>query len=169
MSEFLESMKHSFNDPVTRHAMLVHFPIVLSMVLVPFIFALPFLSPGKSRVYRVILAASVFTTAVITWQAGEAGEAAEPIVQARMQSEAANAVLTFHATWGERIPLFLAGTSILVGLTLVPLRSIRVAASLASIAAILGCVVAVAVVAHEGGQLVYRHGAAGDAMPGPRN
>ena len=96
MSEFLESMKHSFNDPVTRHAMLVHFPIVLSMVLVPFIFALPFLSPGKSRVYRVILAASVFTTAVITWQAGEAGEAAEPIVQARMQSEAATARWLLH-------------------------------------------------------------------------
>lgn len=169
MSEFLESMRHTFNDPVTRHAMLVHFPIVLSIVLVPFIVALPFLSPGKSKAYRIILAASVFATAVITWQAGEAGESAEPIVQARLKSEAATNVLTSHATWGERIPLFLAGTSILVGLTLVPLRSIRVAASLASIAAILGCVVAVAVVAHEGGQLVYRHGAAGGAISGPGN
>ena len=169
MSEFLESIQQTFNDPVTRHAMLVHFPIVLSMVLVPFIFALPFLSPGKSRIYRIILAISVFTTAVITWQAGEAGEEAEPIVQARLKSDVATEVLTSHATWGERIPLFLAGTSILVGLTLVPLRSIRVAASLASIAAILGCVVAVAVVAHEGGQLVYRHGAAGSPMSAPGN
>ena len=79
MSELLESLRQSFADPVTRHAMLVHFPIAISVLAVPFVLVLC-LIPGRPAVtYRLVLAIVVFATAVVAWQAGEAGEAADAL------------------------------------------------------------------------------------------
>ena len=161
MSEFLESMRQSFADPASRHAMLVHFPIVLAIVAVPFVAALPFIARRRALAYRVILASTIFGTAVIAWQAGEAGEAAEPIAQQKMQGEAAEAALTRHAERGELLALLMAGNALLVFLTLVPGRSLRIASGLLAFFATCGLAIFVVVIAHDGGMLVYRFGAAG--------
>ena len=56
MSEFLESVRQSFADPITRHAMLVHFPIAISILAIPFVAALPFIAGRTARAYRILLA-----------------------------------------------------------------------------------------------------------------
>ncbi|MCH2161090.1 MAG: hypothetical protein MK085_04370 [Phycisphaerales bacterium] len=154
-------MRQSFADPASRHAMLVHFPIVLAILAVPFVAVLPFIARRRALAYRVILASAVFGTAVIAWQAGEAGEAAEPIAQQKIQGEAADTALARHAERGELLALLMAGNSILVFLTLVPGRTLRLASGLLALAATIALAIFVVVIAHDGGMLVYRYGAAG--------
>ena len=155
MTDLLDSLRLTFNDPVTRHAMLVHWPIVMSLLSIPFIAALLFIARRRATAYRVILAVTVFIGAVIAWQAGEAGEAAEPIVDARLPTEEARAVLHDHAERGERVALLMAATAGLVATTLVPRKGVRLGGGLAATALALGVGALVIVVAHDGGRLVH--------------
>ena len=76
MNELLEGLRQSLSDPVTRHAMLIHLPITVAGLAIPFVAALPFISGRPAIAYRVILSSIVFLSAVGAWQAGEACEAA---------------------------------------------------------------------------------------------
>ena len=160
MSDLLESMRQSWVDPITRHAILVHTPIVIGLFAIPFVAALIFLSGRKAVWYRVVLGTMLFLTAVIAWQATEAGEAASTIVEMRLGSQAGIDVLESHATKGERIPLLLTATSLLVFATLARPRGWKLCAGIAATAAILGTAATTIVTAHEGGLLVYRFGVA---------
>lgn len=155
MTSFLESLRHAVADPITRHAMLVHWPIVLSMLAVPFTGVLVVISGRRATAYRVILAAIVFIGAVIAWQAGEAGEAAEPIVEARLRTDEAREVLHEHEELGEKVAVLMAATAGLIAVSVVPRRGVRLAAGLAATAAAVGVAVLVIVVAHDGGRLVH--------------
>lgn len=160
MTELIESMRQSWMDPVTRHAILVHTPIVLGVFAAPFVFALTLLSRRRAIWYRIILGTTLFGTAVVAWQATEAGEAASTIVEARLETDTARAVLERHEAKGERIPLLLAGTSILVLATLAGPRGVKLGVGLAATASILWTAATIVVTAHEGGLLVYRFDAA---------
>ncbi len=160
MNDLLESMRQSWVDPITRHAILVHTPIVIGLFAIPFVAALVFISGRKAVWYRVVLGTMLFLTAVIAWQATEAGEAASTIVETRLGSGAGIDVLESHATKGERIPLLLAATSLLVFATLAKPRGLKLCAGIAAAAAILGTAATTIVTAHEGGMLVYRFGVA---------
>ena len=155
MTDLLDSLRLTFSDPITRHAMLVHWPIVMSLLAIPFIAALPFIAGRRATAYRAILAITVFIGAVIAWQAGEAGEAAEPIVDARLRSDEARAVLHDHAERGELVALLMAGTAGLIACTIVPRKGVRLGGGLAATALAIGVGGLVIVVAHDGGRLVH--------------
>ena len=155
MADLLESLRQSFADPITRHAMLVHFPIALGLFAIPFVAALPFIRKRPAIAYRVLLATILFGVGVIAWQGSEAGEAAETIVEARLPDQNARDVLKRHAVQGERIPLLLAGTSLLVFATLVPRRGVRLASGLLATAAMITTAVVITLAAHDGGRLVH--------------
>lgn len=155
MTSILDSLRHAFADPITRHAMLVHWPIVLSMLAVPFTAALVLVASRRATAYRVILATIVFGGGVIAWQAGEAGEDAEPIVDARLRTEDARQVLHDHEALGEKVAVLMAATAGLIALTLVPRRGVRLAAGIAASAAAVGVAALVVVVSHDGGRLVH--------------
>ena len=158
MSDLLESLRQSFADPVTRHAMLVHFPIAISVLAVPFVLVLCGIPGRRAVLYRLVLAIVLFATAVVAWQAGEAGEAAEPIVEARLRTEAAREVLSDHARRGKIIPILLAANAGLVGLTLVPRRGLRLGIGIAATALVFVNACIIGITGHEGGLLVHRHG-----------
>ncbi|MCP4837624.1 MAG: hypothetical protein GY895_23010 [Phycisphaera sp.] len=158
MSELLESLRQSFADPITRHAMLVHFPIAISILAIPFVLALCLIPRRSAIAYRLILGIVLFATAVVAWQAGEAGEAAEPIVEARLRTDAGRDVLADHAGRGEIIPILLAANAGLVGMTLVPKRGLRLGLAIAASGFMLVNAGLIGITAHEGGLLVHRLG-----------
>lgn len=155
MADLLESLRQSFADPITRHAMLVHFPIALGLFAIPFVAVLPFIQKRPATAYRLILGITIFGVGVVAWQASEAGESAEPIVEARLPGQEARDVLDRHAIQGERIPLMLAGSSLLVFATLLPRRSIRLVVGLLATTAMVATAVAITLAAHDGGRLVH--------------
>lgn len=155
MADLIESLRQSFADPVTRHAMLVHFPIAVSMLAIPFVGILPFLGARRATVFRLGLALTLFAVAVIAWQASEAGEAAFSVVEARLPSQQARDVLGEHAELGERIALAIAGTSVLVGATLIRNRWARLAVSSLAVTAAVATAALVTITAHDGGRLVH--------------
>ena len=167
MSDLLESLRQSFADPVTRHAMLVHFPIAISVLAVPFVLALCIVPGRRAIAYRLVLGVVLFGTAIVAWQAGEAGEAAETIVEARLRTDAAREVLSDHASRGEIIPILLAANAGLVGLTLVPKRGYRLGLGIAATLLVFMNAGIIGVTAHEGGLLVHRHGGSAPAMMMP--
>ncbi|MCP4067079.1 MAG: hypothetical protein GY741_02225 [Phycisphaeraceae bacterium] len=158
MSDLLESLRQSFADPITRHAMLVHFPIAISILAVPFVLALCGIPGRRAIVYRLVLTAVLFGTAVVAWQAGEAGEAAEPIVEARLRTDMAREILSDHASRGEIVPILLALNAGLVAMTLVPRRGLRLGLGIAATLLVFANAGIIGVTAHEGGLLVHRHG-----------
>lgn len=155
MTDLLESLRQSFADPVTRHAMLVHFPIAVSLLAIPFVAILPFLGSRKATGYRVVLAVLLLAISVVAWQAGEAGEAALPVVEARLPTQNAREVLARHATVGERIPLLMAGTALLVGLTTIRIRWFRVGSGVLATTAAVATAGVVVIASHDGGRLVH--------------
>ena len=92
---------------------------------------------------------------MIAWQASEAGEAAYSVVEARLPSQQARDVLGEHAELGERVALAMAGTSLLVGATLVRTRWARLTASALALAAAVATAALVTITAHDGGRLVH--------------
>ena len=153
--DLLEGFRQTLADPITRHAMLVHLPIAVSLLAIPFVATLPLIAGRSATLYRVVLATVVFATAVLAWQAGEAGEDAAPIVEARLRTDDARRVLHDHEERGERVAPLMAATAGLVAFTLVPRRGVRLAAGLASTAAAIGVAAVVALTAHDGGRLVH--------------
>lgn len=151
-------------DPHARHAMLVHFPIVLAfvgVVLLIVLGGLKFRAKGlKAGAIACFLAASIGAAA-----AASAGEDAEERVEkSAAMTPAAKAVLAEHEELGENgwiWPLIPAG---LVLLSMVPRRGLEIGAGALALAAALGVGVWVAKTAHAGGALVYVHGV---GVPGP--
>jgi (2Fe-2S) ferredoxin len=103
----------------------------------------------------VVLCNVVFLSAVVAWQAGEAGEAAEPIVEARLRTDDARRILHDHEERGEKVAPLMAATAGLIAFSLIPRRGVRLAAGLAATAAALGTAAVVVMVAHDGGRLVH--------------
>ncbi|CAG1009057.1 hypothetical protein PHYC_03647 [Phycisphaerales bacterium] len=151
-------------DPHSRHAMLVHFPIVLvfvGVVLLMILGARKFRPKGlKVGVAGCFLAASLGAAA-----AASAGEDAEDRVEgSAAMTPAAKAVFEEHEELGENgwiWPLIPAG---LVLVSLVPRRGLEIGAGALALAGALGVAVWVGKTAHAGGELVYVHGV---GVPGP--
>ena len=97
----------------------------------------------------------LFGTAVVAWQATEAGEDGATIVEARLTNDQARDVLARHEERGERVPLLLAASSVLVALSLVRARGIPMIAGLAATATIVATTAVIVVVSHDGGRLVH--------------
>lgn len=142
---------------IPLHPLVVHFPIVLS-VLLPISALVALLAIRKGTTPRRAWALTVAMAAALTvsaYVATETGEQEEDRVE-RVVTERA---IHGHEEAAERF-LVLSGVLLLVaGVGLMP-RAVGEAARLVSTVGALGLLAAGVQVGHSGGELVYRHGAA---------
>lgn len=154
-NELIASMIESWNQPSTRHAMLVHMPIVLAMLGVPMAVLVAIL-PRRiwPRVMAVVLFALLF---VSSWFAYESGLDAEGRIGASITA-AGNEVLSTHKSLGGWIRWFAAGAAVVLLVGFARDSRVRHSASVVTVLASLLIVGWVTVTGHYGGILVYDHG-----------
>jgi len=155
----IQDMLGALDDPHSRHALLVHFPIVLGALgLVP-VLALAvrkFRWPFASAVCVAWFAAAMLALGL----ASGAGEDAYERVEASLPplSQAEHDALEEHESLGEGAWLWALPAVVLAACTLVPRERVRVGAGGLLIAAAGALTGFVAVAGHTGGALVYQHG-----------
>lgn len=155
MNDILELMQ----DPHARHAMLVHWPIVLGLLgVVPAAVLLATL--GKSKSARIVGIIWFLLASGAAGLAANAGEEAEEGVEhgAISLTEAEDHAVEHHEELGEggwKWPLIPAA---LMALSFAPGKRLRIAASAGALAASLGVAGWIALTAHAGGELVYVQG-----------
>jgi len=149
----------TWSDPHARHAMLVHFPIVLGLLGVVPLLGLAFYKFNCRSMACACILWFVLASIGAGLAAG-AGEEAEHSAEEVMPplTSVEEAALHEHEELGEggwRWPLIPA---VLAAFTLIPRRPVRIAAGIAAIVASLGVALWVANTAHHGGKLVYTYG-----------
>ncbi len=156
MNEFLDAWR----DPQMRHAMVVHFPIVLSALGLPVaILAALWHAKDRGRLTRwatLIVYLALTVSLFVARQAGhEAEEAVGPI------SERGEQELEEHEHHGHNLWLWPAAICVVAGAGFARRTALRV--SSAWLVVVAGALVAerIAHTADHGGRLVYEHGAAG--------
>ncbi len=151
MNEILEAMR----SPSMRHAMIVHFPIVLSILCVVFAIAHA-VTRGRDRALRVIVPALFAALLLSAWLATNSGEGAEEAAGA--MSDVAHERLEQHEEMADKVWIFaLTGLVVSVAGLFAPQRMLL---SLAGAGALAAGVAAgwIGLTAHHGGTLVYDHG-----------
>jgi uncharacterized membrane protein len=153
---FITDLQQTWADPQTRHAMIVHWPIVLSVLSLVFVLALA-VTMGKNRALRVIALLMCLAAMISGYMGLNSGEHAESSVQ--VAAGPARDTLEEHEELAEKVPLLGTICAGLVAVSFLPKPPIvrKVSVWLALIA----CVITagwVANTAHYGGQLVYAHG-----------
>ena len=139
------------------HPLVVHFPIVLSVLLpISVIVALWAIRKGSTprRAWTLPLAMAAALT-FSSWVAVETGEKEED----RVEEVVSESAIHGHEEAAERF-LVLSGVLLLVAAAGLMPRTVGQAARLVTAVGALGLVAAGAQVGHSGGTLVYRHGAA---------
>ena len=153
----LSRLLEAWTDPSMRHAMLVHFPIVLSLI------GLPFLLLGAILKRRQVPAlwTALALYAALAAAAGAAklsGERAEESVEGSLD-ETGETLLEEHEERAEWVWVFALGVAALTGAGLAPVAALRRAAPWVAAAGGLFVAGWVADTADHGGRLVYEHGA----------
>lgn len=153
---FITDLQQTWANPQMRHALIVHWPVVLSVLSVFFALALA-LTMGKNRTLRIVTLLICIGVMVSGYMGLNSGSNAEHA--AVIPAGAAHDTLEEHEELGEKVPLLGAICAALVLITFLPKPPIvrRVSGWLAFMA----CLVTagwVANTAHYGGQLVYKHG-----------
>ena len=155
----LESMLRTLEDPHSRHALLVHFPIVLGALgLIP-VLALA-LTKFRSRVAGVVCVAWFVAAMIGLGLASGAGEEAYERVEASQPplTAAEHDALEEHESLGEGAWLWALPAVGLAAITLVPRKKVQLVAGVLLIPAAAVLTGFVAVTGHTGGVLVYEHG-----------
>ncbi len=145
-----------------RHAMIVHFPIVLSMVGIPFaVLAALWQAKQRSRVFRWVTLTTYLALTASLYVAGQSGHDAEDAAGA--MSEAGEQELEQHEHHGHTLWQWPAVICVVAGLGFVRHRAVHIAS--AWLVVVGGGLTAerIAHTADHGGRLVYEHGAAGGA------
>jgi uncharacterized membrane protein len=154
----VQSMLDVVNDPRQLHAALVHVPIAVA-ALGPVMVLVLTCTGGKSHVLRWTTALLYLAAGVLGWYAAEAGQMAVLYEHAPASRTAeALEVLTEHERLGDIVPLLMAGVGVLLVLTAIPKRLLRVGFLALSLLASVAAAGWVGLTAHHGGQLVYHHG-----------
>lgn len=155
----IRSMIQSFEDPHSRHALLVHVPIVLGALGMIPVLALAvkrFCSPLGS-----LVCVAWFATAMagLGLASGAGEEAYERVEQSRPAlTEAEHDAIEEHESLGDGAWLWAIPAVAFSALTLVPRKSVRVGGGVLLIASAAALAGFVAVTGHTGGRLVYQHG-----------
>jgi len=162
----IQSFLEAWNDPQMRHAMVVHFPVVLSVVTLPLaVLAALWQGKDRGRVFQWITLAAYLALAVSLYVAGESGEDAEHAAAA--MSEAGELEMEEHEHHGHNLWQWPAVICIVAGLGFVRVKPVRITAAWLVVAGGLLVAERVAHTADHGGRLVYVHGAAspGGSVP----
>ena len=142
---------------IPLHPLVVHFPIVLS-VLLPISVLVALWGIGKSTTPRRVWAVPLALAAALTVSAYVAIETGEN-EEDRVERVVAERAIHGHEEAAERF-LVLSGVLLVVAAAGLLPRTVGRAARLVTAAGAVGLVVAGAQVGHSGGTLVYREGAA---------
>jgi mono/diheme cytochrome c family protein/uncharacterized membrane protein len=165
---FITEFQQTWADPQMRHALIVHWPVVLSVLSAVFTLALA-LTLGKNQALRIISLLICVGVIVFGYLGLNSGEIAEHA--SRIPAGQPHDTLEAHEELAEKVPLFGAICAGLVLIAFLPKPPLvrKVAAWLA----FLACLITagwVANTAHYGGQLVYDHGIGlPEAIPAPSN
>jgi uncharacterized membrane protein len=155
-------MLDAMRQPQTLHAMVVHFPIAVSVIGLILVFML-MLGGGKSHGMRWAIFVLYLIGAICAFFASQTGESAEEAMRLQMAegtqlTEAASAVLEQHERMGSFVWIPLAVVSLASLLSVFKASSVRVMMLVVAVIGALFSAGWVAVAAHLGGQLVYTHG-----------
>ena len=166
-------MLDAWNDPAQRHAMLVHFPIVLTLLGAVLALCL-MIFDHRLRSLRLTCGAVLLAATAGAWMAGESGEDAldrQAALRGEPLSQVAHDKLERHESLGEWVWAPLAAATVCVVISAVSGRTVRMSMQILALLLTLGATALTATTAHLGGELVYRHGvgvpATGDNVPGP--
>jgi uncharacterized membrane protein len=148
---------------IPLHPLVVHFPIVLSVLLpISVLVAIRAIrkgtTPRRAWSLPLALAAALTLSAYVATQTGEAEED-------RVEQVVAESAIHRHEEAGERF-LVLSGVLLLVAAVGLAPSTLGRAARIVTAGGALGLVAAGALAGHSGGTLVYRDGAA-SAYAGP--
>ena len=153
----LTQILDAWNDPSMRHAMVIHFPVVLSLIGVPFAVAAALVKP-KSKALRWAVLALYLVFAATAWVARNSGHDAEEVVEGSLDDEG-HEELEEHEHHGHNLWMWPAGISILIGVSFVSHRWVRLPSAWLAVGVGLIAAERVAHTADHGGRLVYEHGA----------
>jgi len=160
MSRYLDA----WNDAQMRHAIIVHFPVVLSIVAVVFaVLAAVWCRHDRGRILRWITVGGFAALTLAALMARNTGHDAEEAVEGALD-DAGEADLEEHEHDGHNLWLLALGVTALAGASFAARTPIRVTASWLTVVGGLFTAVRVAHVADLGGRLVYEHGAASVAV-----
>lgn len=163
MFNLYHNLLDALTDPAKRHAMMVHMPIMLSMVAMVTLVLLA-MSRGKSARWRIITLVLLVLGILFCKLATGAGEAAVDQLNLPLTAQASE-LLEAHEEAGESLWLFFALIIVLVIPTWFKFMFVRYPAMALSLIAGLILLLRVTMVAHDGGSLVYDHGVGVPATP----
>ncbi|HMN97723.1 MAG TPA: hypothetical protein PKC43_13085 [Phycisphaerales bacterium] len=151
---FANEARAALADPARRHAVVVHFPVVLATFGVPVAIVTLVLRRKSIRIAAAIYFLLFAATAFAAMKSGEDAEGAIP----GHLSEAAGVILDRHEALGEWLWILGLGVAGLYAISIAPSRLIGLGSRLAGLLGALVVAGWTAVVAHHGGDLVYGHG-----------
>jgi uncharacterized membrane protein len=161
----LQSMVDSMSDPRTRHAILVHFPVVMGTLATLPMLALA-VTAFRNNPLRIAVIAMLLVASGGAGLAAGAGEEAEDMIDGARMTRAADVVLEEHESLGEGGWMWPLGAAALVALTFVKRKPVRFGAGGLGVLATIGVAGWVSLTAHTGGKLVYHHGVNTGFRPG---
>lgn len=148
-------MLETFQNPSMMHAAVVHLPIALSMLGVPFvILAVLF---GRTPLLRALAVAVYVLMAGSAYYAETTGKAAMGVVPNTL-SQAIWDAIEHHEVMAERIKVAGVAMTLLLLVSFLPQPRVRLATGLLAVLGSLLTGYLVSAAAHEGGVLVYKYG-----------
>lgn len=154
--ELFEHFMESWNDPAMRHAILAHFPVVLSILGVPAVIVAA-IAGGRWQSLRWLALALFLVLAACGFVTRNSGEWAHDAVRGSV-SEEAHEVLEEHEELGEKVWMFAAGVSVLLAVSFIGKPIVRWSAVGLAVLGSLATAGWVGNTAEHGGRLVYDHG-----------
>lgn len=157
MPPLLSNFIDALGQPAMRHAMVGHFPIVLSLIGFP-IAVWAAIASRNGKAVRLTALVLYGLLAVSSYATSYAGDLAHDAIRGSLDQQT-HELLEEHEELGEKVWKFAAGVGVLMVISLARHRTVRMSSSW--LAAAGGLFVAGWIVntADHGGRLVYGHGA----------
>lgn len=162
----IDQFLDAWGDSQMRHAMIVHFPIVLSVVGIPFaVLAALWVTKQRSRVFRWVTLITYLALTASLYMAQQSGHEAENA--AGPMSEAGEQEMEQHEHHGHTLWQWPAVICVVAGVGFVRRRAVHIASAWLVVVGAGLTAERIAHTADHGGRLVYEHGAAGVALAAP--
>lgn len=155
MGEALREMTDAFNHPQMRHAIVVHWPVVLSVLLIPLTFLAALLPSNKTcRWFALAAGAMLVAAAFVATNSGENAHSA----MSGQGTPVVNELVDRHEEMAEKLWIFASVITVLIAVSAFVKPMLRMACLWLAVALSAAAAGWVAYTAHLGGTLVYREG-----------